>query len=284
MFNDGVSVSILANGEIVREQRGFVYLPFNTEYAILIKNFNNCRIALKVSIDGKDLFDTEYLSINAYSDIKLERFFKTNNKFLFIEKTPENSDPLIDSPPDGMIKIMFRKEKESQWERPIITWGNEYYNRHGWYGDKPLSPTVSPSIPKVPYKPYEITCQSNIDNECIPTWTDSTSTGSVTVALDSVDFTTGKYSSNYVQVMNMGDIRDGFTIKGRKSSQEFERVMAYPLEEETTEMSVMLKGYSFDNKEVKQIHYSRQKITCPVCGRKNKSFHKYCYNCGTALD
>lgn len=270
MFNNGVAVALLVDGKVAREYQGIVYIPFKTEYSILIKNYNNCRIAVKVEIDGENIFDNEYLSINAYSDIRLERFFKTNHKFLFIEKTQEISEHRGDFIDDGIIRVTFRKEKNITYDQPMITWGNYYVNNNPiWYSDD------SNSIPKTPYEPMKIICQNSNHANIIS----NSENSSITITNN--DNTV--YVKSKAVLDSVSDIRDGITTKGKKSEQKFERVLSYPLEDEKTSITLMLKGFNKD-KEVERVQYSHEKITCPICGRKNKSFHKFCFNCGTALD
>lgn len=85
-----------------------VYLPFDTEYSILIKNNNDRRIALSIEIDG--VVFPNRIVIEAYQSQRIERFIEIASKFKFVSINNEHvSDPT--SKKNGVVKLTAVLEK-----------------------------------------------------------------------------------------------------------------------------------------------------------------------------
>lgn len=112
MYNQQFVVSIKCNGKIMREHGDEVYLPFGTEYSILMKNLSNRKASVKIWVDGENLFDGGSLIVDSNKNTELERFYKTNHKFKFIEKTQEISEYRGDKIDDGIIRVEYTFEKQ----------------------------------------------------------------------------------------------------------------------------------------------------------------------------
>ena len=52
MYQSKLVASLKANNKILREFKDTVYVPFASEYSILIKNLNTVRALVNVFIDG----------------------------------------------------------------------------------------------------------------------------------------------------------------------------------------------------------------------------------------
>ena len=126
---------------------GVVYLPFDSEYSIFLKNTSNCRCAVEVSIDGTDVLGGHRLVIQPNDTMDLERFIldgdlRKGRRFKFISKDhPDVQNP--GSSENGFITI------KAQWEKyppiifsPITTWG--------WYTPFSVHPNVTGNIPFTP--------------------------------------------------------------------------------------------------------------------------------------
>ncbi len=114
MYNSGLVAVIKSNGKILREDKDICFLPFNSEYSLLIKNLETRTALIKISIDGQDVLDGTSLVLLPNTQINLEGFLKGNqatNKFKFINKTKEISDYRGDRIDDGIIRIEYWFEK-----------------------------------------------------------------------------------------------------------------------------------------------------------------------------
>ena len=55
MYNSKLVASIKANGKVLREFKDTVYIPFGSEYSILLKNLNTVRALINIYIDGDNV-------------------------------------------------------------------------------------------------------------------------------------------------------------------------------------------------------------------------------------
>ena len=91
MYNEKLVASLKANGRILREFKDTVYVPFGSEYSILIKNLHTQRAVVNVFIDGVNQTPGG-LVVPAGQSIDFERSLANGsmtagNKFKFIERT-----------------------------------------------------------------------------------------------------------------------------------------------------------------------------------------------------
>jgi hypothetical protein len=109
-------VAIKNNGKILREiLSNTVYLPFGSEYSVLLKNLNSVSAVVDVDIDGVNA--AKGIIIRPNSNLELEGFlegFAVRNRFKFIEKTQEISDYRGDRIDDGIVRVEYRFEKKYQ--------------------------------------------------------------------------------------------------------------------------------------------------------------------------
>ena len=141
MYTSSFASAIKVNGKVLREDKDIVMLPYGTEYTILLKNLNNKRAQVNVTIDG-EVVTGNGLVINANSEIELERFIKDNlnegNRFKFIERTEAIEQHRGIKVDDGIVRIEFQYEEEykpfifpttnypQQWAKPYPTVGTGY--------------------------------------------------------------------------------------------------------------------------------------------------------------
>ena len=111
--------------KILREVNGQVFLPFNSEYQLLLKNLNYRRAVCQVTIDGTDALGGQELIVEANSSVDLERFMVDGNmssgqRFKFV---PLSSSEVQDtsSSENGIVVARF-------WlERPPVGWTEQMY-------------------------------------------------------------------------------------------------------------------------------------------------------------
>lgn len=127
---DGYITAVKVNGRVLRESHGNVYLPFDTEYSLLLKNKNSNRAIVSIFIDGTDVLGGEELILPGYGgEINLERFMidgdlHSGRKFKFVSiDNPEVADPT--SSENGEIKIIFWPERQLlpfYYYQPPLPW------------------------------------------------------------------------------------------------------------------------------------------------------------------
>ena len=271
-YKDYFVVEVKANGKILRVRDEAVYLPFGSDYSILLKNLNTRKASVNVSIDGQDVLDNQSLILEANQETILEGFLSGNtvkNKFRFIHKTKQIQDHRGDRADDGLIRIEFAYEKSQPipWIQNTIKEVHHYYHNPFHYtyynsgGDE--------------WKQSEAVYTSNVS--------------SPEVNQNSVDNSiknTSKESNRTMDSLEIADVPlsdEGITVKGSECNQQFR--YGYIGELEPTEVIIIqLKGISETGNKINRPMTIKSKLTCPTCGTKCKSSMKYCGNCGTFLE
>jgi hypothetical protein len=120
MYESKMAAAIKVKGKVLREFKDTVYIPFASEYSILLKNLNTTRAVVNVFIDGEDQVPGGIV-LNAGQEIDLERSVKNGNlsegnKFKFIERTGAVEKHRGVKLEDGIVRIEYQFEQP----RPII--------------------------------------------------------------------------------------------------------------------------------------------------------------------
>ena len=247
MYNQKLVASIKANSKVLREFKDTVYIPFASEYSILLKNLNTTRAVVNVFIDGENVVPGG-LVVDAGRTIDLERWIKNGNlsegnKFKFIERTTAIEDgPRGIKLEDGLVRI------EYQFELPPVNLNNLMRGiQGGWLtasgstGDYNRSATYS---------------------------TTSASLNSMNVTAQAQSFT--------------NDI--GITVPGSKSTQSFQTTTVGAMDPTIHNIVLRLVGDLGDNKPVTKPVTVKAKPRCVTCNHQNKATAKFCSECGTALE
>ncbi len=258
MFNQKLVASIKSKGKILREFKDTVYIPFASEYSILLKNLNTVRAVVNVYIDGENAVPGG-LVIDPGRTIDLERWIKNGNlsegnKFKFIERTGAIEDgPRGIKLEDGLVRIEYQFEIP----RPIINISQTLWNQP-IYGSNVMR-GVSGSASDVAWPQGSVTCSASLN---------SVSTDNFKVTASGASF------QNEV----------GITVPGSKSTQSFQTTTVGALESTVHNIVLKLVGDLGNNKPVEKVVTVKHKPKCVTCGKQNKAHAKFCVECGTALE
>lgn len=254
MYANKLAVAIKVGGRVLREYKDTVYIPFGSEYSILLKNLNTLRMLINIYVDGDNIVPGG-LVLHAGQEVDLERSIKNNNlsegnKFKFIERTGKIEAHRGIKIEDGLIRIEFQYEKA--YVRPNIypTW--QY----------PLTPTTwNTSI----LRSGSLTNDSN--NYLIQNSTTCSTVSASTASINNVVPAT----------------ETGITVAGSKSEQKFVTVNDLVCEPEKHNIILKLLGETEDNKLIREPITVKRKQKCPTCNHTNKASAKFCSECGTHL-
>ena len=248
MYNQKLVASIKSKGKVLREFKDTVYIPFASEYSILLKNLNTTRAVVNVFIDGENVVPGG-LVIDPGRTVDLERWIKNGNlsegnKFKFIERTSAIEDgPRGIKLEDGLIRVEYQFEIPRPIPK-IPTWSSTTLTRgiSGSTGDwaSPMGATYSTNA-----------------------------------SLNSMNVTASAASFKN---------ETGITVPGSKSTQSFQHVTVGALESTVHNIVLRLVGDLGDNKPVEKAVTVKAKPKCVTCGKQNKAHAKFCSECGTALE
>ncbi len=261
MYNQKLVASIKSKGKVLREFKDTVYIPFASEYSILLKNLNTVRAVVNVFIDGENVVPGG-LVIDPGRTVDLERWIKNGNlsegnKFKFIERTTA-----IENGPRG-IKLedgLIRVEYQFEIPRPIINISNTLWNTPQYGSNNVLrGMSIGGSAGDVAWPAGSVTCNASLNS----------------VSASSFDVTASAASFQN---------ETGITVPGSKSEQKFQTVTVGALESTVHNIVLKLVGDLGNNKPVETAVTVKAKPKCTTCGHQNKATAKFCSECGTALE
>ena len=272
MYSKGFVVTIKNDrGQVLRESRDReVFLPFNSNYSILLKNNNNRRALAEIKIDGTNVLGSQRIIVPAHGSVDVDRFCIDGNlqegrKFEFVKATDERvQDPTSNF--NGFVQIKFWLEKEQKmpdWVMPVIPvkpWNPPYITPYTWeIGDVPAPVYYSET------RPTGISGFSTMRKMCSFDGGTRSSTGQPVASCGSA------------QTFNFAEDK-GATVEGGYSNQSFTEGNIGELELNYTEITLKLKP----SKEAVTVKQTR-KLYCSNCGDKVKLADKFCSKCGNKL-
>ena len=282
MIAEKMIACLKVNGKILREVKDTVFVPFGSEYSILLKNLNSVRALVNIQIDGQEVCSNG-LVLDANREVDLERFVKdgnlsAGNKFKFIERTASVEKHRGVKAEDGIIRISFKYEKPQSLFVSSPTWQSQ-----PWPGYYP--PGVrGPVYGNGGYNP-----NSTGD------WHEKVGTTSVDAAVKSKGITRGLTAqSGDAQLMNatfgttaVGSAQSfvndaGITVPGSVSNQKFTTTTMGALESEEHVIVLRILGET-EHGEVVQPVTVKARPRCTTCNRVNKATARFCTECGTGL-
>lgn len=285
MFNKGLVAVIKIGNKILRENQGIVKVPFGSEYSIHLKNLENRKASVNITIDGTSILGENSLIVNPNSSINLERFIINNNlsigpKFKFIEKTEKISENRGDTIDDGIIRIEYSFEFASN--NILIRTNGEVHHHH----HHTINPVwIRPNYFHPTFGDNNIYCSQNLSNTNVGSGA-NTSYGSVRGSESSVK--SANCCINNTNGLPLNNIppqtNDGITVKGNESNQQFQSGFIGMLESCKHVITLQLKGTTDSGEELQTPILVSTKKKCEICGDINPSKNKFCGGCGTNLN
>ena len=286
MYQNKLAVALKAGGKILREFKDTVYVPFGTEYSILIKNLNTVRASVQISVDGQDATEDVSLVIEPNSEFELTRFIKngnlsTGNRFKFIERTAGIEQHRGIKLDDGLIRIAF------QWELkiPKNNWTQQQYISDRFHsGDRQYYKGLvgstcheRPTLSRTGLNDQSFVNSSEVRGiQC--------STANINQMSYSASVASAQNPGFLGTAQAMSAVSDvGITVPGAVSNQQFRTTSAFLTDGEDHVMVLKLAGELGQGIPVTQPVTVKTKPVCSSCGKVNKATAKFCSECGTGL-
>jgi hypothetical protein len=257
MMTSKMVCCLKANGKVLREFKDTVYVPFGSEYSILLKNLNSKRAIVTITIDGTDVVPGG-LVVNANQEIDLERFvtdMSKGNKFKFIERTAGIEKHRGVKSEDGLIRVSFKYEKVYE-QNPTLFYpsGVRTFGNNDIYS-KGIGGSAS-------FRSGGIVGQTLSNND----------SGRY---LNSAQCSTASYSAPQNDV--------GITVQGSLSEQKFISVSDFVTESQEHVIVLRILGETDVGIPIAAPVTVKTRQECVTCGKLNKSNAKFCSECGTSL-
>lgn len=269
MYNSKLVASIKANGKVLREFKDTVYIPFGSEYSILLKNLNTVRALINIYIDGDNVVPGG-LVLNAGQEVDLQRAIRNGNlsegnKFKFIERTSNIEDHRGIKLEDGLIRVEYQFEKVYQRQDGIqwnhVTLGGQPYNGYPTY-------TTNNTVLRSNGSVHDGVACADMS------YTAMNMAVGATLSASSASLTASAAPQS----------ETGITVPGSKSDQKFVTASWFATEPEKHNIILKLLGETEDNKAIREPITVKKKPKCVTCGKQNKATAKFCSECGTALE
>jgi hypothetical protein len=297
MYSNKLVASIKVKGKILREFKDTVYIPFASEYSILLKNLNTVRAVVNVFVDGENAVPGGVV-IDPGQSVDLERWIKNGNltegnRFKFIERTAKIEDgPRGIKEEDGLIRVEYQFEIP----RPVI-------NVNQIFGSNTF-PQYPPGVRSSEYKGVVDKYSTTSGNSWIQA-SGATFSSQVNVngALRGVDWSQNgaamqasasaaidKVAPQATELhdgmatMDWCQNETGITVPGSKSEQRFKETTVGALDPTIHNIVLHIVGDLGHNKPVEKAVTVAHKPKCVTCGKVNKAHAKFCVECGTALE
>lgn len=297
MYGNKLAAAIKVNGKVLREFKDTAYIPFGSEYTILIKNLNTVRALVNIYIDGDNIVPGG-LVLNAGQEIDLERSVKngnlnSGNKFKFIERTGAVEEHRGVKLEDGLIRI----EHQFEIPRPVINIAPVWNTYKNTTGDYVYPAGLTSEYPGVVDK-YS---NSKTTGGWIQASGATFSQVNVGGVLRGVDYSAGEATkSAAAQAINQvapqaSEMHDGMatmdsyfndvgiTVPGSKSEQKFQTTYMGAMDPQVHNMVIRLLGETPNNKPVEKPVTVKSKQKCDTCGHLNRATANFCTKCGTSL-
>jgi hypothetical protein len=299
MYSNKMAFAIKVNGKVLKEFKDTVYVPFGSEYSILIKNLHTTRAVVHVFIDGVGQ-TVNGIVVDAGSECDLERSLlngsmTAGNKFKFIERTGAVEEHRGIQLEDGLVKIEYQFESATQIRTPVWQTQDHYYN-----GLK-----VGTSVNPLNVNGSWLSASGSTNSMNIGTTSATYNVGGVMRGADmSRGEMTGAVASAAINQYcadngiksTSGEVHDGaatmdcgfndagITVSGSKSEQRFSTAYVGRMDSERFSMVIKLLGETPDNRPVTKSVTVKTKPRCTSCGKQNRATAKFCTECGTALE
>lgn len=265
MYDSKMVVCLKVNGKVLREFKDEVYIPYGSEYSLLVKNLNSRRASVDITIDGKPIFaNCESLVVDGNTEVEVERFVTNanrGNRFKFIERTAKIEQHKGIGAEDGLIRVAFQYEKPVVRSRSVFR-GFENPTIYGTsaVGTKGLSQNAFLN-------------QVNVGATMDSCFTDT----SVPLASPGVSV----YEKDTCTEQK-NDV--GITVPGSISNQKFQSVASFAVEDEVHVIVLRLLGDIGQNGKVDKPITVKTKLECKTCGTKSKATAKFCPECSASLE
>lgn len=311
MYSNGFVVSIHdSKSNVLRENKNKeVFLPFDSEYKIRLRNKHKRKAVAEITIDGTKILGENRIIIEPNSSTDVERFcidgdLKNGNKFKFVRADENNHHPGVQDPTsieNGNVKVRFWlekkdeigylsyklfKEKEIYYYKGTVPYSVEkpiyYSNNNTFYSPLHTSSNWNCISGGEGTQSFSSCGKVGIGNpspnqtlDVKSCYSNNLLDMSDNIILEQNNYVTGSCDKTFFHIE---DAKTGATVEGESSSQTFNYEEIEELESECTVICLQIKPF----KKPITVKTTKNKY-CDSCGAKNKYFSNFCHSCGKNL-
>jgi len=105
MFKNKIVCSLKHNNVPLTEGKDCIFIPFNTEYSVYLKNMSKDIALISLYINGRDVSPGYKIKIYPKCSATIEKFRDTDHRFVFKEKTQALQEVRLSNDEDGLIRL-----------------------------------------------------------------------------------------------------------------------------------------------------------------------------------
>lgn len=274
VYSSNFVLTVVVGGHIQKEKaNGVVEIPFGSEYTLRLRNKNDRRAVVKISIDGENVSGGGYV-IPAKQVIEIKRHWDKDCAFKFVDLDSEEAHDAGKNGPNpdkqkGVVEAKFHLEKKVVNPVEVHHYHHHYDQQWSdlwpWFGHGPYGPPYKPMIPTskgvMRSTNPEVTCSAQPDAEV----------------------RTSGFNMNQGGFMSFAPTQDGCTVEGELTGQQFSTTFV-DYESEFVVCKLFLQGYHVSQSDVGSIGTTDAKTYCTNCGAKRPAKkQRFCGNCGSRL-
>jgi hypothetical protein len=269
MFNAGYVVSIVSGGHVIEESRqDVVRLPFDSEYAIRLRNRSKRDAVAQIFIDGENVSKDGFI-VRAGQFVDIECHVETLRNFRFVSADSYAAAVAGKSrqPDDrnGVVEVRWRAEKEA---RPVPTLNMPIYKgRRLDPNDPSWFEKGGPRLDNTRKDGHETTCDFEAQEQPVKT------SGGLLRSMNCAD------RGDVVKGITPQRSTEGCTVQGTHSDQRFRVGTIGELvpHDQAVVCRLFLKAPDLP------VVGTTSKTFCTECGRPPLPADRFCGSCGNPL-
>jgi len=276
MFKNKIVCSLKHNNVPLAEGKDCIFIPFNTEYSVYLKNMSKDIALISLYINGRDVSPGYKIKIYPKCSATIEKFRDTDHRFVFKEKTQALQEVRLSNDEDGLIRL------EVDFE--LIPAINPFQDHLDFVKRNCTSKTNPPksNFEDIHTQLYK-SSGSSLYDEGVKDNSSLYDKGPQTRAIANCISKNTLLDAAYNNLEATASLNSGVTLPGRKKENPDD----VDFVKTKTEASMAINNFEFliELKEASEpVNESKKKKLCPTCLKKFKYKYFFCPFDGTALD
>lgn len=294
MYKNKIACAIKHKNVPLVESKDTVFLPFNTEYSIYLKNMADTIAYITVYVNGRDINPGKKIKLDPKCSSTVEKFQDTNHKFVFKEKSIPLQLVRNNQDEDSLIRIEVAFQVKSYVNKGIFDKLEDMHKTNPFHIPSPgivPTPGINPMSPYCGDRHYHLDGSPEIYSDNI-TLANGIKENSIlnkdlayvpimNMAASQLSSSTLGSSLNHTSIEETKSNKIGFTapgkIKEEKDDVQFYNGCNYEVDEK---FSFIIKL----EESTEPIITKKKKKICPSCKTKFKEAYFFCHFDGTVLD
>jgi len=112
MYKNKIVCAIKHNNTPLTEKGNTVFIPFDTQYSIYLKNTSNVTAFISIFVNGRNVSPGQKIKLRENTSCEVNKFQDTDHSFVFKKKTKKMEKVIPDNGDDGLIQVKVELMRE----------------------------------------------------------------------------------------------------------------------------------------------------------------------------